>query len=136
MDTTARFTALIGRVLLSSLFLVSGFGKLANPAGTKAYIAMGGLPLPDITYGITLLIEIGVALALLVGFRTRISATVLAVFTLLTAVVFHNHLAEQAQMVNFLKNLAITGGLMQVAAFGAGAYSLDARTRRGTLAAA
>jgi len=129
MDSTARLTALIGRVLLSSLFLVSGFGKLANPAGTKAYIAMGGLPLPDVTYGLTLLIEIGVALALLVGFRTRTAASVLAVFTLATALVFHNHLADQAQMVNFLKNLAIAGGFMQIAAFGGGAYSLDARTR-------
>jgi len=120
-------TALAGRALLSALFLISGFGKLAAPAATKAYIAASGLPLVDLAYLGALVVEIGFALALLVGYRTRLVALAMAAFTLVTAFVFHANLGDQMQFINFFKNVSIAGGLLQVAAFGAGAFSLDAR---------
>lgn len=124
-------TSLLGRVLLSSLFLISGFGKLAAPAATKAYIVYAGLPLPDLAYLVAVVVEVGFGLALLAGYRTRLVAAVMAVFTLATAFAFHFHLADQNQFIHFLKNVAITGGLLQVVALGAGAYSLDGlRLRR------
>jgi putative oxidoreductase len=117
----------IGRVLLALLFLVAGFGKIAAPAATQAYIAAVGLPLPLLGYILAVVVEVGAGLALLVGFQTRAAAVVLAVFTLATAVLFHNNLADQNTFIHFLKNLAIAGGLLQVAAFGSGRLSVDAR---------
>lgn len=116
---------LTGRALLASLFLVSGFGKLAAPGATIGYIASTGLPLPAVALVGALVIEIGFAAALLVGYRTQLVASVMALFTLVTALVFHNQLGDQGQLIHFLKNLSIVGGLLQVAAFGAGAFSLD-----------
>lgn len=118
-------TSLLGRILLASLFLISGFGKLAAPAATKAYIVYAGLPLPDLAYLVAVVVEVGFGLALLAGYRTRAVAAVMAVFTLATAFSFHFHLADQNQLIHFFKNVSITGGLLQVVALGAGAYSLD-----------
>lgn len=119
------------RVLLAALFLVSGFGKLAAPAATKAYIASAGLPLPDLAYLMAIAVEVGLALLLLAGYRTRLVAALMAAFTLATALGFHADFGDTGQMTHFLKNLAISGGLLQVAAYGAGGLSLDAlRLRR------
>lgn len=126
MNQTATVAAL-GRVLLAVLFILSGIGKLAAPAATQGYIASAGLPFPLLVYLITIAVEIGGGALLIVGFQTRIVAVVIALFTLAAAVIFHRDFADQNQMIHFLKNLAITGGLLQVAAFGAGAWSLDAR---------
>lgn len=115
----------VGRVLLSSLFLVSGFGKLGAPAATKAYIAYAGLPLPDVAYLTAVFVEVGLGLALLVGFRARLVAALMAAFTLVTAFAFHAHFADANQMMNFLKNFAIAGGLLQIAFYGAGGFALD-----------
>lgn len=131
MNLQSSFLPAAARVLLAPLFLVSGFGKLAAPAATKAYIASAGLPLPDMAYLVAVLVEVGLALALLVGFRTRLVAALMAAFTLATAFAFHANLADQGQMIHFLKNVAISGGLLQVAAYGAGGFALDAlRLRR------
>jgi len=130
--TQANLTSLIGRALLSGLFLFSGIGKLAAPAATKAYIASSGLPFPDLAYLAALFVEIGLALALLVGFKARIAAVLMAAFTVVTAVAFHTDFADQNQLINFLKNFAIAGGLLQVAALGAGGMSLDAIAQRRT----
>jgi len=119
-----------GRVLMSALFLVSGAGKLAAPAATLATIGAAGLPLPPVSYGAATLVEIGGGLLLIAGYRTRLVALVLAVFAVATAVTFHAALGDQNQMFHFLKNLAVAGGLLQVAAFGAGPFSLDARRGR------
>jgi putative oxidoreductase len=119
-----------GRALLASLFLISGFGKLAAPAATKAYIAYAGLPLPDLAYLVAVFVEVGLGLALLVGFRTRAVASLMAAFTVVTAFAFHAHFADQNQMIHFLKNMAVAGGLLQVAAYGAGGYALDALALR------
>jgi putative oxidoreductase len=126
---TSAFSDL-GRVLLALLFVVAGFGKIAAPTATQAYIAAVGLPLPLLGYIIAVVVEIGGGLALLVGFQTRVAAVALAAFTLATAVLFHNHLADQNTFIHFMKNLAITGGLFQVAAFGSGPLSVDARRLR------
>ena len=131
MNTSSQaISSLVGRVLLSGLFLFSGVGKLAAPAATKSYIVAAGLPLPDLAYLGALLVEIGFALALLVGLRARLVALAMALFSVATALVFHSQLADQNQLIHFLKNFAIAGGLLQVAAFGAGALSLDARLHK------
>ena len=131
MNRQLPFLAAAGRVLLASLFLVSGLGKLAAPAATKAYILSAGLPLPDIAYLMAVAVEVGLGLALLLGFRTRVVAALMAAFTVVAAFAFHSDFADSNQMNHLLKNLAISGGLLQVAAFGASSYALDAlRARR------
>lgn len=119
--------AAAGRILIAALFLLSGVGKIAAPAMTQGYIASVGLPAPLLAYLIAILIEVGGGLLLIVGFQTRIVALVLAVFTVAAALAFHNNFADTNQMIHFLKDIAITGGLLQVAAFGPGSVSLDAR---------
>ena len=119
----------VGRVLLSAIFLASGIGKLTAPADTIGYIASEGLPFPPLAYAAAVLIELVGGLALLVGFRTRIAAAALATFSLATAATFHSNLADLNQFIHFFKNVAMTGGLLQVVAFGAGAFSVDAYRR-------
>jgi len=121
--------ALVGRVLLAAIFLLSGAGKLADPGATIAYISAAGLPLARLAFAGAVLIELGGGVALILGYRTRIAATALALFSLLAAISFHSALADQNQMIHFFKNIAIAGGLLQVVAFGGGRLSLDARRR-------
>lgn len=106
--------AVLVRLLLSFLFLYSGVGKLLAPEATQAYIANAGIPLPALSYAAALCVELGVALAFLLGYQTRITAFVLAVFTLASAFMFHAHFGDKMQLIQFLKNLAICGGLLQV----------------------
>lgn len=116
-----------GRVLLSVLFVVSGLGKVGAYSGTAAYMAAAGVP------GALLPVVIGLevlgAAAIIVGWKTRIVAALLAGFTVLSALLFHNNLADQVQQIMFLKNLAIAGGFLLLVARGAGPLSLDGRTR-------
>jgi len=130
------YAPLVGRVLLSLIFIMGGIGKIGNPAGTKGYIASAGMPAPELAYIAAVIIELGVGLALLVGFRARIAAVVLGVFTVVATAFFHTRLGDQVQMIMFLKNLAIIGGLFLVYAHGAGAFSLDSRSSAGKPAAA
>jgi putative oxidoreductase len=123
--------AATGRVLLGALFLVSGVGKVFAPAMTEGYIASVGLPFPSLVYILTIVIEVGAGVLLLVGFRTRLMAWILAAFTVAAALIFHRALGDPNQFVHFAKNLAIAGGLLQVAAIGAGAFSLDSYTLEG-----
>jgi putative oxidoreductase len=123
--------AAAARVLLAALFLVSGIQKLFVPAMIQGYIASAGLPFPSLVYAITLVIEIGAGALLLGGFRTRLVAGILAAFTVAAALIFHRALGDPNQFVHFLKNLAIAGGLLHVAAVGAGAFSLDGYTLEG-----
>lgn len=125
--TLANTAALAGRILLAALFLLSGFSKLANPAGTIGYIGSAGLPFPELAYAAAVFVEVVLAAALVLGYRTRIVATLIALFTIAAAFGFHFHLADQNQFIHFFKNLSIAGGLLQIAAFGGGALSLDAR---------
>lgn len=126
MNTSTSSAATLGRILMSSLFLMSGFGKLADPIGTKAYIASKALPWPEAAYIIAVIIELGFGTALVLGYRTRIVAAVMAIFTLATGLTFHENFSDPKQLISFMKNIAITGGFLQVIVWGAGSLSLDA----------
>jgi putative oxidoreductase len=119
--------AAAGRFLMAAIFLLSGYSKIADPASTIGYIQSVGLPFPQLAFAGALIAEIAGGILLVVGFRTRIVASVLAVFSILTAVFFHAALGDQNQFIHFFKNIAITGGLLQIVAFGAGRVSIDAR---------
>lgn len=134
-DQSARLSApslvpAFGRFLIAVIFLLSGVGKIFAPEATQGYIAAAGLPLPVVGYAIALLAEVGGGLLLLLGYQTRYAALGLAIFTVAAAIGFHHNFADQNQMIHFLKNLAITGGLLQIYAFGPGGFSLDARAKR------
>ncbi|MBR0828943.1 DoxX family protein [Bradyrhizobium manausense] len=129
MDTT-RYASLVGRLLIGLPFAMSGFGKLAAYGATTAYIAAAGLPVPPLAYAVAVLVELGGGLLLIAGYQTRPVALALAVFSLAAAVAFHGNFADQNQMIHFLKNVMMAGGLLQIFAFGAGAISLDARLLR------
>ena len=123
---------ILGRLLIVALFLPAGLSKIAGFEGTVGYIASVGLPLPSLAAALAIVVEIGGSLAILLGFQTRIAALVLAVFTLIASFFFHNFWgvpADQAfmQQLLFFKNVAVVGGLLAVAASGAGSFSLDAR---------
>ena len=117
----------VGRLMISTLFILSGLSKIAAPAMAIGYIQSVGLPLPPVAFGLAAFTEIVGGTLLLLGYRTRIVAGVLFVFTLATAAFFHNHLGDQNQFIHFFKNVAIAGGLLHVMAFGGGRLSLDGR---------
>jgi putative oxidoreductase len=118
---------LVGRILIAAIFLLSGISKITAPAAVMGYIASAGLPLPQIGLAIAVVVEVAGSVALILGFHTRWTAAILAIFTIATALAFHNKLGDQGQFINFFKNIAMTGGLLQIVAFGAGRFSLDAR---------
>ena len=115
----------VGRILVAAIFILSGLGKLAAPAATQGYIAAMGLPAPLLAYVGAIVVELGGGLLLLAGYRTKLVAAALAVFSIVTAFVFHHALADQNQMIHFLKNFAMAGGLLQFVAYGAGRISVD-----------
>lgn len=127
MDKYSPYVAVAGRVFIALIFLISGVGKIASPGMTQGYIASAGLPLPLVVYVIAIAVEVGGGALLIVGYQTRIVALVLAAFTVVAGVVFHSNFSDQDQMIHFLKNIALAGGLLQVAAFGAGRMSVDER---------
>lgn len=132
MDTFKTPLILAGRILLALLFLLAGIDKLADIAGTAGYIASVGLPAATPLAALSGAFEVLAALALAVGWQARWAALSLALFTLLTNVLFHNYWALPAdqvylEQVKFMKNLSIVGGMLVVAALGAGPLSLDAR---------
>jgi putative oxidoreductase len=123
---------LVGRLLLALLFLPAGLTKIGGFAGTVGYIASKGLPVPAAAAVVAILVEVLGGLALIAGFGTRVAALVLAVFTLVATVVFHAYWAVPAEMqmvqqLMFFKNIAVVGGLLVLAAHGAGAWSVDAK---------
>ena len=116
---------LVGRILLASLFLLSGLSKLGAYGATAAYMSSAGVPgalLPAV-----IAVELLGSLAVIVGWKTRIAAALLAGFSLLAAFLFHNNFGDQIQMIMFLKDVSITGGLLLLVANGAGSISLDRR---------
>jgi putative oxidoreductase len=128
--------ATIGRVLIAVIFIISGFGKIAGPEATQGYIASVGMPAPFLAYIGAIVIELGGGILLIIGYRARLVAAIMAVFTVVAALYFHHAFGDQNQMVHFLKNVSMAGGLLQVVAFGAGAFSLDNRRAVGSPAAA
>jgi len=127
--------ALLARLLMAALFLPAGISKIGNFAGTAGYIGSVGLPLPEVGAAIAILVEVVGPILLIVGLFTRPAALVLAVFTLVATVFFHAYWsmpAEQQfmQSLMFFKNIGVVGGLLAIAAFGAGAFSVDAKRGR------
>ena len=125
LSKQSSYIAASGRLLMALIFLISGAGKIAAPGMTLGYIASAGLPLPLIAYLVAVGIELGGGILLVVGYQTRIVASVMTIFAIVTALSFHHDFADQNQMIHFLKNVAMAGGLLQIVAFGAGAFSID-----------
>jgi putative oxidoreductase len=118
---------LAARILLAIIFLVSGYGKIVGYAGTSAYMASAGVP--GVLLPLVILVEVVGGLMILVGYQTRLAALVLAAFTLLAAVLFHMQFGNQGQTTQFMKNLAIAGGFLQLFATGPGIWSVDGQKR-------
>lgn len=125
-----HLTPAIGRLLLATIFILSGLHKIATPEATTAAIESVGLPFPGVGLVVAIAITLGGGLLLAFGFRTRAAAASLAVFTLVAGFLFHGATDDPDQMIHLLKNLALAGGLLQVLAFGAGAWSIDQRLAR------
>jgi putative oxidoreductase len=127
-----RYVELAGRILLCSLFLMSSFSKITNWSGTEAAMASKGLPMVEVLLPIAVLFELGGALSVLLGYYARLGALALFLFLIPTTLTFHNFWAVQGpdqlnQIMHFMKNVVIMGGLLKVIADGAGAFSIDAR---------
>jgi putative oxidoreductase len=132
MNTTQAPVILVARVLLAVMFLLAGISKFAGLEGTAGYIASKGLPAAQLLAVATAALEVVAAVLLIVGWQARWAALALAAFTLLASVLFHNYWAMPAeqqmmQQLMFMKNIAVVGGLLAIFAFGAGAWSLDAK---------
>ena len=119
-----KSATLVGRILLAHIFLLSGISKISGYEATAGW--MDAMGVPGILLPLVIALEIGGGLALIVGWQTRLAATALAGFSVVTALIFHANLADQMQMIMFMKNFAIAGGLFYITAFGAGTLSLDA----------
>lgn len=117
--------ALIGRVTLSLIFILGGFGKITGFAGSVAYAASAGMPFPELGIVVAILIEFVGGIMLLVGYKTRLAALALAVLIVPINYYFHADFAQQLQMTMFMKNVAIFGGMLMASAHGAGKYSVD-----------
>jgi putative oxidoreductase len=127
MQTIQNLAAPIGRVLLALMFLVAGLNKISGYAGMQGYMESMGVP--GMLLPLVIALEIAGGLALMLGWHTRLTAFLLAGFTLLATAIFHSNLGDQTQMLFFMKNLSITGGLLLVVSHGAGPYSIDNRGR-------
>jgi putative oxidoreductase len=116
---------LIGRIFISLIFLIAGVGKIFNYEGTIGYMESFGIPgyllIPAI------IIEILFSLLVIIGYKTKLAAIILALFTISLAIIFHTDFSNQMQLMSFLKNFAIAGGFLIIFARGAGKYSVDQR---------
>jgi putative oxidoreductase len=120
----------IGRLLIGLPFAMSGLSKLAASGPTIEKIAAVGLPFPPLAFVVAVAVELGGGVLLVLGYRVRPVALALAAFSLATAVSFHSNFADQNQMIHFLKNVMMAGGLLQIVAFGAGANSTEQWRRK------
>jgi putative oxidoreductase len=132
MEAIKHYGPLVGRILLAAIFVWAGLGKIAGFSGTVGYIQSGGLPAAQLLAVVAIIVELGGAALLILGWKARWAAAALFVFTLLAALFFHAYWAaapDQAymQQVNFMKNLAIMGGLLYVVVYGSGPMSLEKR---------
>jgi putative oxidoreductase len=131
MDAVYRYGPLVGRLLIAAIFVFSGFGKITGFEGTVGYIASKGLPLPQAGAVLAIIVELGGGILLILGWKTRWAAAAMMLFTLAAAIIFHNFWAvapdaAQNQMIHFMKNIAMAGGLVYVVVFGSGTLALDA----------
>ena len=130
-----RYLPFVGRLMIGLPFAMSGLSKLSAYSATTGMISAVGLPLAPLALAVAVAIELAGGLLLIAGYRVRCVAAALALFSLATAMSFHNNFADQDQMIHFLKNVMMAGGLLQIAAFGAGALSIDNRRKTGRLGA-
>jgi putative oxidoreductase len=127
-STLEKLAELAGRVFLAAIFLISGLGKIGAYTGTAAYMASVGVP--GALLPLVIATEVLGALAIIIGWKARVAALLLAGFTVLSALIFHSNFADQIQMIMFLKNIAIAGGFLLLVARGAGAFSVDRRSAK------
>jgi putative oxidoreductase len=118
-----RYMSLVSRILLSALFVVGGVGKITAIAGTQGYMESKGIP--GILIYPTILLELGGGVLVILGFRTRVVAALLAGFCVVSALIFHNNLGDQTQFIMFMKNLGLAGGFLLLVQHGAGAVAID-----------
>ena len=118
-----KYQTLVGRVLLAHIFLLAGISKISGYAGTQGWMESVGVP--GMLLPLVIVLEIGGALALIIGWQTKWAAWALAAFSVVSAIIFHSNFADQMQSILFMKNLAMAGGLLVLAAHGAGPVSLD-----------
>lgn len=127
-----KITEVIGRIMLGHIFLIAGIQKIGGYEGTQGYMESAGVP--GMLLPLVILLEVGAGLAIIVGWKTRWAAIALAFFTVLAAALFHNNFSDQMQTIMFMKNIAITGGLLLLSVYGAGACSIDHRYSKNTAA--
>jgi putative oxidoreductase len=124
-----RYLPFVGRLMIGLPFVMSGLSKLGAYSATTGMIGAVGLPFVPVAFAVAVATELGGGLLLIAGYRARYVAAALALFSLVTAISFHANFADQNQMIHFLKNVMLAGGLLQIAAFGAGALSIDNRRK-------
>src|SRR3972149_11868940 len=124
-----RYTLLIGRILAAFIFLMAGINKIGNPSGTQAYMATFGIPLAGLFLAGAIAIEILGSLSLILGYYAKIGAWALILFMIPTTLIFHLNFADQNQFIHFIENVSMTGGLLYIATYGAGGWSIDARRK-------
>lgn len=120
-----KVSQLVARLFIGQIFLLSGFFKITGYEGMQGYMEAMGVP--GMLLPLVILLEAGGGLAIVAGWQTRLVSIALAVFTVAAAVIFHSNFSDQIQMIMFMKNMAITGGLILLAVHGAGGYGLDSR---------
>lgn len=125
MDKSLNIAA---RLLMAQIFIISGFGKITGYSATAGYFSSLGIPMASVALPLVILVEFGGGLALLFGFKTRWAAAILALFAVATALIAHTNFGDRMQMIHFMKNLAIAGGLLLFVKYGAGQPSIDAKT--------
>lgn len=118
-------TAPMGRTMISAIFVMSGLNKITNYAGTSGYMESMGVPAGVLP--LVIFTEVVFGLMVILGWNTKLAAFALAGFSIISAFLFHNNFADQNEMANFMKNIAIAGGFFVLVAHGAGAYALDNR---------
>jgi len=129
MNTLQSIAAPVGRILISFIFLYAGLTKISGYAGTQSYMEAMGVP--GALLPLVIVVEVLGGLAVMLGWHTRVVAFLLAGFSLLSALLFHADFADQMQMISFMKNVSIAGGFLMIVALGAGAFSLDNRSKGG-----
>jgi putative oxidoreductase len=137
MHSASKPLTLIARILLAAIFITAGLSKIGGFEGTVGYIASKGLPFAGLIAALTIVVEVLGGIAIVVGYKARVAGLILAIFTILAAIIFHNFWdapADQAYVQNimFMKNMSMAGGLLLLTVFGAGGLSFDAKKEANT----
>jgi putative oxidoreductase len=130
MNQLQAFAAPMGRILISLMFVTSGFSKISGYSATQGYMEAMGVP--GALLPLVIAVELLGGLAVMLGWHTRIAAFLLAGFSLLSALLFHANFGDQMQMIMFMKNISIAGGFLMIVALGGGAFALDNRLKKGS----